>query len=482
MPLKPKLLQKALAGNGAYYLSILGVLFLLFSVRLFSDGMFLDGLIYATVSRNMGEGLGTFWSPYFSSSLFLPEFHEHPPLAFWLQSLCFRLLGDSLLVERIYSVVVLFIAAFQIHSIWKRLTKQPGFSFFPILLWILFRGVTWAYANNLLENSMTLFVLASFQCYLISRERHRLPWLVLTGLSITLAFLTKGPTGMFTLVLPGIYWMVNRDKFVRFAGDQLILITSAIVPILLLLFLSPDAKHFLSIYFQAQVKGSVAHVVTVSHRWFILTKLLEIALPPLAVCAIIAAHAKRISGVSNYQWKPAVTLLVISLSGILPITISMKQRAFYLNCALPFLALGLAILLLPALQVTLQSISQSKWWSRGIYIFNAVSITIGVWIMVSTWGQATRDEEFLPGFHQSLKLIPPNSEIGLSPSLERNALIHAYYARYGKITLDAAGMLTHRMILLDSSREIPDGYRKVLVITPHLSLYSKTPVKKENPH
>ena len=57
-------------------------------------GMFMDGTIYAAISRNLAEGVGTMWALHFSAGLF-PVFREHPPLVFWLQSFFFRLLGDG---------------------------------------------------------------------------------------------------------------------------------------------------------------------------------------------------------------------------------------------------------------------------------------------------------------------------------------------------------------------------------------------------
>ena len=70
--------------------------------RLAHRGMFLDGITYASIARNLAEGRGRFWEPFYTATIY-PAFHEHPPLAFWLQSLWFRALGDHLFVERAYS-------------------------------------------------------------------------------------------------------------------------------------------------------------------------------------------------------------------------------------------------------------------------------------------------------------------------------------------------------------------------------------------
>ena len=42
----------------------------------------MDGLMYSAISKNLANGIGTFWNPYLSETLF-PEFHEHPPLVRW---------------------------------------------------------------------------------------------------------------------------------------------------------------------------------------------------------------------------------------------------------------------------------------------------------------------------------------------------------------------------------------------------------------
>src|SRR5262245_12228702 len=64
-----------------------------FVPRVAHRGMFVDGVTYASVARNLAEGRGRFWAPSYTATLY-PEFYEHPPLGFWLQSRWFRLLGD----------------------------------------------------------------------------------------------------------------------------------------------------------------------------------------------------------------------------------------------------------------------------------------------------------------------------------------------------------------------------------------------------
>src|SRR3954451_14950195 len=93
--------------------------------RLAHRGMFVDGVTYASIARNLAEGRGTFWVPAYTATLY-PEFHEHPPLGFWLQSLWFRVFGDHLWVERLYTLTAGLITAALIAAIWRRLNARDG--------------------------------------------------------------------------------------------------------------------------------------------------------------------------------------------------------------------------------------------------------------------------------------------------------------------------------------------------------------------
>ena len=76
----------------SYYIIIVGLFLCICAPTLWSDGMFMDGLYYAAISRNLADGLGTFW--YLHHTDFShPIFHEHPPLAIGIQSIFFYLFG-----------------------------------------------------------------------------------------------------------------------------------------------------------------------------------------------------------------------------------------------------------------------------------------------------------------------------------------------------------------------------------------------------
>jgi 4-amino-4-deoxy-L-arabinose transferase-like glycosyltransferase len=91
--------------------------------QLVQDGMFMDGMIYVTVSRNLAEGVGSFWDPYFSATL-MTSYHEQPPLYFGLLALFYKVFGSSMYVERLFSLVCLAVTCFYMHLFWKKLFKN----------------------------------------------------------------------------------------------------------------------------------------------------------------------------------------------------------------------------------------------------------------------------------------------------------------------------------------------------------------------
>ena len=94
-----------------YLVIVISILFIILSPKLFNKEMFMDGLIYAAISNNLSENIGSFWDLHFSTTLF-NHFYEHPPLAIGLESLFFNYFGHSYLVEKFYSLATFFISGY----------------------------------------------------------------------------------------------------------------------------------------------------------------------------------------------------------------------------------------------------------------------------------------------------------------------------------------------------------------------------------
>lgn len=111
-----------------------------FTAGMWKEGLFMDGLYYASIARNLSEGDGSFWNLHFTKTL-LNDFDQHPPLAIYLESIFFRLFGDTLFTEKIYSFVIFVLNMAVIQAIWQRIQpneKKLGLVSFAIMAFGLF--------------------------------------------------------------------------------------------------------------------------------------------------------------------------------------------------------------------------------------------------------------------------------------------------------------------------------------------------------
>ena len=255
-----------------YLIVLLG--FIALSNQLWSDGMFLDGVYYASISKNLSNGLGSFWFlPSIASS---DVFHGHPPLAIGLQSILFSIFGDSIYIERAYSLFTFLITGFFIHLIWKEvvLGKYSSYSWVVLFFWAIIPLNGWACSNNFLENTMNIFVSSAVLFAIKNIKTNQLTYILISGISLSLAFLSKGFTGLFPLSIFFWYFLVfSSMKFNEMISKTLLLLIFSLLPFLLLYIFHSSAIDSLSNYINVQVIVSLKNVQTTDNRLGILYEL-----------------------------------------------------------------------------------------------------------------------------------------------------------------------------------------------------------------
>ena len=192
-------------------LAVVALLLALTIPRMAQRGMFSDGLVYATIARNMGIGVGSLWAPNYTQTAWT-EFYEHPPLGLALEAVAFHALGDHLIVERFYSLLVLALHAVVIAGIWRRLLSAP-LDWLAVLFWLTPSIVSWGAVNNMLENTQALLtttaVLLMLDATRASTAAATAIGSAVAGVAVVAAVLTKGPAGFFPLVAPLVFgWLL----------------------------------------------------------------------------------------------------------------------------------------------------------------------------------------------------------------------------------------------------------------------------------
>jgi len=420
--------------------------------------MFLDGVTYAAISRNLAAGQGSFWVPHYTETLY-PQFFEHPPLVFGIQSLFFSLFGDSMAVERLYSGLMAVISMMLIISLWRLFSEteeQRSFAWLPVLLWIVTPVVFWSYRNNMIENTLTVMVLGSAWFIGKSMLTARAVWLLPASLFILGAFLSKGPVGLFPLVMPLGYSLITKRmsnlKAVWFIAVLLLL------PVLLFLvicLIQPQAWDSIQNYLTAQVFPSITggREITATSRFEIVLNLVGQLAAPISLLIFLGLISRRFGNrEAAFPRRTGWFMIAIGLAGSLPLMATLKQHEYYLVPSIPFFAIGLAMIL-PAYEklrfpVPAKILKYLRWSGfaglAGVLVLSAVLA-----------GKPYRDKELLQDVKAISGVIVNHHVITVNETRMANWILIAYLSRTADISLDSKRL--HPYYLAGKREELPDS-------------------------
>lgn len=414
--------------------------------------MFLDGVTYASIARNLAENYGSFWRPYYTSTIY-PAFYEHPPLGLWLQAWAYRLCGDSVYVEALWGFGVGAGILLGLGLLW---VSQPSFHqpragiWLPMVLCTLFPMTSWIFSNNLLETTMTVFIVAAVYCCQVSLTCTR-PVLapifgILAGCALACAFLVKGPGALFPLVVP-LLWLLHTEKTLGKSVRTCCVMFGTFGVVMLCLLVSESASgDFFKRYLAQQVYASIAgqRETSASHFHVIYAVSREVIVPLLggglltvgltrsykAAWSVIASHTLAYRCLGYY--------LGLALAGSLPLILSAKQKRWYVFPALPFYALALATLFNNAACRLEEYVQRQPAVGRYLTIAALTVLSIAGLVMLLVKDVPYRDKDFHHDFLRQPLQIAAREVISVYPaSLHTRWSLVANMQRYFKASLTA---------------------------------------------
>ena len=447
---------------------VVGLFFVLISPYFLTDGMFLDGLWYATISKNMSEGFCSFWTPKLTQTRWA---WGQPPMAFLLQA-PFFLISKNLYIAKIYSVLTYICTGSLMFGIWKEIGENFKYFWFVILLWITIPLVYWGATNNVLENTMSIFVMLSILLYLKSLRKFRFPFVILSGLMLFFAFLTKGFTGLYPLVFPFLHCLfLHKRKLSATLVDSICIFISLVLPLFILYLFNPEAKHFFDMYMSEQVVNSLNNVRTVDNRFFIVLRFFEEILVPLILVVIIVLIAFKqnvlLPSLKRTNLKLGGTFFALTLSGVLPMMISLKQSGFYIITVFPIFAIALGI----AIQPILEHIYVHQIFRQVRNVFSILLLIFSVVLNVYFAGKVGKDKEMLADIHLISEKIPENTIIDADTTLHDQWSMIAYFYFNKKISIDFESKYVY--YLCDINNTPIDSTYTLIVKGTTLQLFQK---------
>ena len=451
----------------------LSVYCLLVLPRMLSHGMFIDGVAHASIARNMAENYGSLWRPYYTATVY-PIFYEQPPLGFWLQAWAYRLCGDAAYVEALWGFVVGALILVGLGGIWRCLRPQGvavSGTWSPMVLFVIMPMTSWAFSNNMLENTMTFFIVISVYFCMVSLKNPQvlssLSYGILSGVCIFLAVLVKGPVAIFPIAVPFISMISEGKKLLRVVVTTFILVTTLVLAFGLMFSLRTESAHFLKRYWHQQVLASITGERETSASHFNILQVVsrENLVPLLAAGMLTAAmYRLRKTTVSAIQYRLCLYYLGIALAGSLPILISAKQKRWYAFPSLPFYSLAIAVVFNDVALALERFIGENKRRCKYSTLFSSMILCIAVFLMFLEKNALGRDKDFHRDFSEQSLIIAERSIISVYPkSLAMHWSLVANMQRKFKASL--AETLAHDYLLTTTeylhSEHIPSKYKRI---------------------
>lgn len=424
----------------------------LVSGSLTTTGMFMDGLIYSNVAANMAEGVGSFWHPVYTATHH-PDFYQHPPLALGLLALFYKVLGTHIWVTKLYMVLTMLLCAWLIVKLWMRLGGKRENGWMPLLLWTLIPIVTHFAFQGMLENTMVLFDLGAI---LLLLRSDRKAWnALLTGLLLAAAFLTKGYTGLFPLVLPVLLWLFDRKKGALM--QTVCMLGGVLLPLAVIALAVPESRGYFENYMQLQVLAGWSQGEV--HRWQIIVDFLRNTAIVIGLVLLVVIVNKGVGQKpSREQW----AMWALVACAVLPMMVSTRQREFYLLTAMPIVAVLLALLIE---EPVARWIKPSK-----VLTCVALALLLGAVVLNAVrFGTEGRDAQL----QRDLEVIAPQLERGemvtVPTPLYFDYKLQGYYYRECRVSLD--DQHRHRHLLTTDEYPADNAYREVPLPTEQYHLY-----------
>jgi uncharacterized membrane protein YozB (DUF420 family) len=403
--------------------------------------MFMDGVTYASISRNLAQNHGTIWQPYYTDFVY-PQFYEQPPLGIFLQSFAYRLFGDSLHVEAFWGLAV----GLLIFAIMSRIWGYPGLdprrrtgAWLPVLMLTFIPMTSWLLSNNMLEGTMTVFstlaALLSIASLCASSRLKSMALAFISGSLVLCAVLIKGPVGFFPLCIPGVWLMAGNTKQWRLSAmATALMLLGFFVPFIVLALVQGDFLFALERYYTQQVAAGVAgqREKGTSSIWIMLVVLRE-TIVPLALgmlawgISALKYSRKHRPSLARPFWFYFITALCASL----PIAISQKQLGWYVFPSLPFYSLAIASLFQNSVMPLQDALTKKPGRARAAWGLTFLLFAAAVLWMFAETGRVKRQKEFHADFTVQPLALPSRQDISVyPPGLEHDWALVANMQRH----------------------------------------------------
>jgi 4-amino-4-deoxy-L-arabinose transferase-like glycosyltransferase len=405
--------------------------------RLWQRGMFLDGLTYAAIARNMAQGVGTLWAPSFSSTSY-QQFFEQPPLGLAIQALAFAVFGDHFAVERVFSLAMFLANGALIAAIWRRYLPAD-YDWLPVLFWLLPSVVTWAVINNMLENTQAVFT--TFACYALMRStsehfQSAAAWAAASALAVVGGTLVKGPVGLFPLALPLLFLVLRPKQRPRHPAVVCVTVGVVVAACSAALAVHDGARNGILAFADSHLAPALAGDRGLDQVGVEIARhlTLGIGLRMAVGVALFWLFTRFRATVTTAR--EAGFFLAIAGAASLPILMSPVLAGHYFFPSTPFFALAFGALALPASSAGRRQATRMAWVAP--YGLAGGLATLALGVLLLNGPLELRNVDMIRSLDAIREVAPEGQTIGACPSSSEDWGLHNYLQRFYRISLDTS--------------------------------------------
>ncbi|MDM9645279.1 glycosyltransferase family 39 protein [Rhizobium sp. S163] len=440
--------------------------------QLMHQSMFFDGAIYASIARNLAEGAGSPWRLQFSDTLF-SLFSEHPPLMMWLEAIGFLLFGDTIAVEKCFSLLTLIASGFILLKIWQRLhASDPELRFAGPMVLAMALGagrVSWGFTNGMLENLLIVFTSLAIYCVVVAyggadhkKALSRSVLMIAAGVLVALALMTKGLVGLFPLATPGIWWLAfRRRNLVSVIVDTLVM-TATVVVFFAALWQLDDARDAIQRYLSIQLLPSLTgQRGSGGGNWNAVRAFIRVNAYPAIITLIIVLCDRRWGNrsemprdVSQARRRTAVFLALVGFSASLPLLASPRVASFYFNPSLAYFASAFAIAGAPAVVRAIRALNARAY--RQLSVSLTVALALSAILVGFNFGRPGTDADTIVNAARIADHVCPSSgtcerAVAVCGAGAEDWALYGYLERRHKISLATMDAAAGNHIVVDDS-------------------------------
>jgi 4-amino-4-deoxy-L-arabinose transferase-like glycosyltransferase len=208
---------------------------------------------------------------YLRMQIDFKPFYEKPPLFIWLQVLSMKLFGINEFAARFPNALAGLVTLLSIFYVGKKVSNEK-----IALWWTLLFSVSWLphfyFKTGIIDPVFNLFIfLAFFQVYCLRFNAQKTIHIILAGLFIGLAVLTKGPVAILVSVLSFLVYILLHRGAKGYHWSQLIGIASVALLITSLWFgieIVKNGTQFIQEFLNYQIGLFSQNIADHEEPWF----------------------------------------------------------------------------------------------------------------------------------------------------------------------------------------------------------------------